>query len=291
TGVLGQGYWPDGLYTAPSDEAMAFDIASMKRMGFNMLRKHIKIEPLRWYYHCDVQGMLVWQDMVNGGGQYRFTTVTAPVMLGNRRKDNAYRAFSRTDEACREQYYSELEQTVRLLYNVPCVVCWVPFNEGWGQFDALEAEKRVRALDGTRLIDHASGWHDQGGGDMKSLHIYFKPIAFKPDERAIALTEFGGYNLALSGHVYNDADFGYHRCKTREQLAADVSRLYEKEVLPAIDKGLAAAVYTQLSDVEDEQNGLISYDRQVLKLNCELVKALNDACIRQGAGNNKQRLR
>ncbi len=158
TGVLDQGYWPDGLLTAPSDEAMICDIQRMKDMGFNMLRKHIKIEPLRWYYHCDRLGMLVWQDMVSGGGGYNKLHITAPLMLGNSHRDSDYAYFGRTDLRGREEYARELDETVKHLYNSPCVALWTPFNEGWGQFDAREAAARVKALDATRPVDHASGW-------------------------------------------------------------------------------------------------------------------------------------
>ncbi|MDO4573434.1 MAG: glycoside hydrolase family 2 TIM barrel-domain containing protein, partial [Clostridia bacterium] len=154
TGVLDQGYWPDGLYTAPSDEAMVADIRLMKDMGFNMLRKHIKIEPLRWYYHCDRLGMLVWQDMVNGGGVYKKPHISLPLVFGNSHRDSDYAYFAREDLRGREEYMRELEETVRLLCNCPCVAVWVPFNEGWGQFDAARAAERLRALDPSRTIDH-----------------------------------------------------------------------------------------------------------------------------------------
>ncbi len=282
TGLLDQGYWPDGLLTAPTDEAMIFDIETMKAMGFNLLRKHIKIEPLRWYYHCDRLGMLVWQDMVNGGGQYARLPVTAPLVTGIHLSDGPrrYKTLARADEAGRAEYRRELDATVAHLYNCPCIVVWVPFNEGWGQFDALDAEKRVRALDTTRLVDHASGWHDQGGGDFKSLHVYFKPYRFRPDAkrrgRAVALTEFGGYALRVSGHCASEGRFGYKDCADAGALARSLSELYGREVIPAKEKGLSACVYTQLSDVEDECNGLLTYDRAVVKLPAEALLAINE---------------
>ena len=277
TGVLDQGYWPDGLYTAPSDEALVWDIRTMKNLGFNMLRKHIKVEPMRWYYHCDRLGMLVWQDMPNGGGKYDLMTISAPLITRRHKKDNDYKRFARTDAAGRAEYYAGLDEMVRQLYNCPSIVMWVPFNEGWGQFDAAEAVRRIRALDQTRTIDHASGWHDQGAGDVQSLHVYFYQYRFRPDKRgrAVVLSEFGGYNLPLVGHTWNDANFGYRGYKTPEALEAAYRKLYETQIIPAKEKGLAACVYTQLSDVEDEVNGLVTYDRRVVKMPVSAPFALN----------------
>ena len=276
-GLLDQGWWPDGLYTAPSDEALRFDIETAKVMGFNMLRKHVKVEPLRWYYHCDRLGMLVWQDMPNGGGKYDLLAISAPLITRRHKKDNDYKRFARTDAAGRAEYYAGLDEMVRQLYNCPSVVMWVPFNEGWGQFDAAEAVRRIRALDQTRTIDHASGWHDQGAGDVQSLHVYFYQYRFRPDKRgrAVVLSEFGGYNLPLAGHTWNDANFGYRGYKTPEALEAAYRKLYETQIIPAKEKGLAACVYTQLSDVEDEVNGLVTYDRRVVKLPTSAPFALN----------------
>ena len=268
TGVLDQGYWPDGLYTAPSDEALIWDIQTMKDLGFNLLRKHIKVEPMRWYYHCDRLGMLVWQDVPNGGGAYRMMTISAPLLTGRHRKDDDYRRFARTDAAGRAEYGQTLRELVGQLANCPCIVQWVPFNEGWGQFDAAEAVRQIRALDGTRTVDHASGWHDQGIGDVQSLHVYFYKYRFRPDRRgrAVVLSEFGGYNLPVEGHTWNGKNFGYRGCKSAEALEAAYERLFEGQILPAKERGLAACVYTQLSDVEDEVNGLVTYDRKVVKL-------------------------
>ncbi len=267
-GVLDQGYWPDGLYTAPSDEAMIYDIRLMKELGFNLLRKHIKIEPMRWYYHCDRLGMLVWQDMVSGGGSYDPLTVTAPLLTGIHCRDSAYRRFAREDAAGRAQYNAELTEMILQLRNCPCIVLWVAFNEGWGQFDAARALERITALDPTRPVDHASGWHDQGVGPVRSLHVYFRPYRFRPDRkgRAVLLSEFGGYQLPVAGHTFSKKSFGYRGCRTPEALAAAVRRLYETQILPAKQAGLCASVYTQLSDVEDELNGFVTYDRKVVKL-------------------------
>ncbi|MBQ5884380.1 MAG: glycoside hydrolase family 2, partial [Clostridia bacterium] len=187
-GLLDQGYWSDGLYTAPSDEALIYDIETMKELGFNTLRKHIKIEPLRWYYHCDRLGMIVWQDMINGGGKYNFLAIgTLPFlgMLFNNKKvgrvpDNKrnYLFYARTDEKGREEYFKDSEDMINLLYNVPSLALWTPFNEAWGQFDSVKACEFYREKDPTRLIDHASGWVDHGAGDANSFHIYFTPFMF-----------------------------------------------------------------------------------------------------------------
>lgn len=278
SGLLDQGYWPDGLYTAPSDEALIFDIQTAKSMGFNLLRKHIKVEPMRWYYHCDRLGMLVWQDMPSGGGKYRFSTITLPLITGIHRRDNRYRAFARTSSRGRAEYMDELEETVLQLFNAPSVALWVPFNEGWGQFDSTFVMERLRLLDPTRPVDPASGWHDQGAGDLRSLHVYFKPFRFRRDRRgrALALSEFGGYNLRVDGHCFNQKDYGYRRLPDAAALWRDFARLYEREVLPAVPRGLCAAVYTQLSDVEDELNGLMTYDRRVVKLDADDVRELNE---------------
>ncbi len=275
-GLLDQGYWPDGLYTPPCDEAMIFDIRTAREMGFNMLRKHIKVEPLRWYYHCDRLGMLVWQDMPCGGGMYNPVVVTAPLFTGLHLKDHHYRLFARSNEKCRASYRAELADMVRHLYNCPCICMWVPFNEGWGQFDAAEMAELVQNLDGTRPVDHASGWHDQGVGKVRSFHVYFTPYRYRPDPkgRAVLLSEFGGYVLAVDGHRFSNRVFGYKRLETPEKLAEALTRLYRREIMPAKEQGLSAAVYTQISDVEDELNGLITYDRKVIKINPKQVNSI-----------------
>lgn len=277
-GVLDQSYWPDGLYTAPSDEAMVSDILAIKEMGFNTLRKHIKIEPMRWYYHCDRLGMLVWQDMPNGGGNYSPFVISAPAFAAVRISDGPkhYKLFARESAEGRGQYAAELHEMVGQLINCPCIAMWVPFNEGWGQFDAAAAMEKIRALDTTRTVDHASGWHDQGVGAVKSLHVYFRPYRFKRDRkgRAVLLSEFGGYNLRVDGHCFNEKDFGYKRFASAKELLAAFTALYENEIIPAKQKGLSAAIYTQLSDVEDELNGLLTYDRAVEKMSRGKVRSI-----------------
>lgn len=283
-GLLDQGYWPDGLYTPPADEAMIFDIQAARAMGFNMLRKHAKVEPMRWYYHCDRLGMLVWQDMPNGGDNYGFRTIALPALTGRGHQDCDYAFFGRKAEAGRQAYRRELKEMVEQLYSCPSIVLWVPFNEGWGQFDAQAACALIDHADGTRPADPASGWHDQRCGEMVSHHVYYARYRFRADrrQRAVALSEFGGYNLRVKGHSWNDADFGYRRFKNARRLWEAYRRLYETQVLPAIPQGLCAAVYTQLTDVEDELNGLLTYDRAHCKLPEADVRALNQAVRKAG---------
>ena len=277
-GLLDQGYWPDGMYTPSCEQAMEFDILTAKAMGFNMLRKHIKVEPLRWYHLCDKHGMLVWQDMINGGGQYNLLCISSPLVTGIHFKDSHYRLFARQDAEGRAEYKRELKELIEHLYNCPCIALWVPFNEGWGQFDAAEIYDYVLSLDSTRTVDHASGWHDQGVSNVRSDHVYFRRYSFKPDKlgRAVLLSEFGGYNQALEGHCFNSRDFGYRRFKSSEELENALTELFQGQIAPAVKQGLAAAVYTQLSDVEDELNGIMTYDRQVVKISPEKMRKIID---------------
>lgn len=279
-GLLDQGYWPDGGLTAPTDEAMVSDIELAKRMGYTMLRKHIKIEPLRWYYHCDRLGMLVWQDHVNGGEQYRRPIVTMPSIASPTISDRAYGLFGRRDEAGRAMSEAELVDMIEHLRSVTSISMWVPFNEGWGQFDAARIAEVVKTIDPSRLVDHASGWHDQGGGDVLSKHIYFRPVrvrrAWKRDERVVALTEYGGFGYAVGRHLWGTNPSGYKKFESAGALLAGFQRLHRDEIAPAIAEGLAATVYTQLSDVEDEVNGMVTYDREVVKFDERAVRAIND---------------
>ena len=276
-GVLDQGYWSDGYYTAPSDEALKNDILKMKEMGFNMLRKHIKVEPMRWYYYCDTIGMLVWQDMVSGGSFYNpvVAIITPPLHISL--PDTWYSFFGRGTQESRDTYYRELKEMINQLYNVPCISTWVPFNEGWGQFDALIAVDFIKQLDKTRHIDHASGFHDQYGGDFNSLHLYFGNIDFEPDKygRVTVLSEFGGYSYVVEGHCGSDHHFGYFKYETQKEFNDAYKKLIIETIVPLIRKGLGAIVYTQLSDVEDEVNGLLTYDRKIIKIDMEMVKELN----------------
>lgn len=279
-GVLDQGYWPDGLYTPPGDEAMVYDIQTMKGLGFNMLRKHIKIEPQRWYYHCDRLGMLVWQDMVCGGRDYKswYVTYMATIMEGLKIRpgDHMYGLLGRKDEKGRHQFIKEMRQTIHCLYNHPSIVTWVIFNEGWGQFHAAEVTDIAGKADNTRLIDQASGWFDQCGGDIRSIHNYFFPLKINPERRVTALTECGGYSWGVKGHKMFEKVYGYRIYYNRKELSRGYKRLVEKEILPNIRRGLSAVVYTQLSDVEEEVNGFLTYDRKVMKAEEDVVREANE---------------
>ena len=275
-GVLDQGWWPDGLYTAPSDEALAFDIAAAKAMGFNTLRKHVKVEPARWYYHCDRLGMLVWQDMPNGGGNYSAVTVSAPLLTGSHSRDDKYAKFARNEEKGRAEFTEELLDMVSHLYNSPSIVMWVIFNEGWGQFDSDRCAEAVLDIDSTRIIDRTSGWHDQGSGDLRSVHLYFDDYKYKPDKlgRCVVLSEFGGYTLPIDGHVWPGKPFGYKKFDSQEKYRRALTLLYDGQIRPGCMNGLAAAIYTHLTDVENELNGLITYDRRVIKLSPADIKRI-----------------
>jgi len=280
-GILDQGYWSDGMYTAPSDETLTWEISNLKNMGFNMLRKHIKIEPLRWYYHCDRLGMLVWQDFVSGGGPYKKFVVQYAPFMGVNFDDGPknYALHGRQSKAGREVYLRDAKRTVNLLYNAVSLSVWVPFNEGWGQFDAVSMCEAVRKMDLTRQVDHASGYFDRGAGDIHSYHIYYRRFCPKKDKypgRVLGLTEFGGYSLPAPGHMVSDELFGYKVYKSQQELQGALSELYERDVLPNMRKGLGALVYTQVSDVEDEINGIFTYDRKETKVDVPFVRAIND---------------
>ena len=267
-GVLDQGYWPESLMTAPADEAMIFDIREMKKLGFNMIRKHVKIEPARWYYHCDRLGMVVWQDMVNGGGPVRKLLETylpniVPAICQHVKDDLWYRILSRHDRKARKAFERDLISMVRILYSTPCIGLWTIFNEGWGQFDALRLSALVRKEDPTRPLDHASGWFDQGGGDLKSIHNYFRPLAVEKDPRPCVVSEYGGINCTLQGHAMSEEVYGYQK-KDAASFPGSFTALMEN-IRRLQEQGLAGAVYTQVSDIEEETNGLLTYDRKVVK--------------------------
>ncbi len=276
-GLLDQGYWDGGLYTPLSDESMVDDIKLIKSMGFNTLRKHIKVEPLRWYWHCDRLGVLVWQDMVNGGGKYLFGVISAPLILGSHLKDNHYSLLRRKDKEMRDEFEKNLYQMIDHLYNVTSIAMWVPFNEAWGQFDSVRIGRKVEEIDKTRTVDYASGWLDQGEGSFRSLHVYFRPYKFKRDKkkRCVILTEFGGYGREIKGHRYGDDTFQYKGFNSEKELTDAVIEMYRRDIIPAKKLGLSAAIYTQLSDVEDELNGLITYDRKVIKMDKERILELS----------------
>ena len=284
-GLLDQGYWSDGGMTPPTDEAMIYDIEKMKALGFNMLRKHIKVEPARWYYHCDKLGMLVWQDMISGGKALNlFHAGVLPVVHGvlnplvyMSKKDNAYTTFNRDRIEWRLQFEDELFEMIDSLYNYTSICCWVPFNEGWGQFDAKRIGDAIKEKDPSRFVDHASGWYDQKGCDFRSIHKYILPFIMpKYDGRPIVLSEFGGYSQKIKGHVWNwEKSFGYQMYANKVALTNAYKNLHEKQIIPNIKKGLSATVYTQVSDVEFEVNGILSYDRELVKIDEDVLRELN----------------
>ena len=278
-GVLDQGYYHDGLLTPSTYDAYVKDIKFVKSLGFNMIRKHIKIEIPRWYYECDKQGIIVWQDFVNGGEAYKFSTIAFPLIFGIHHNDHNYKKFSRLNEEGRKQTIEEFKNTIDYLYNVPSIGLWTIFNEGWGQFDSKEIYEELLKLDNTRLYDHASGWHDQGVSDTKSYHVYFKPFKLKKskitEKRAIILSEFGGFVLAIKDHMM-EGNHVYKSFKTKEEWLAKYIDTIRRDVIENIPKGLSAIVYTQLSDVEEELNGFITFDREVVKINPSQIKKIND---------------
>ncbi len=265
-GLLDQGYWSDGLYTPAVPSCFEEDILAMKALGFNTLRKHIKIEPEQFYYDCDRLGMIVFQDMVNCG-EYRYIRDTVLPTFGfTRRKDSRLNR----DPEVRENFLQTMDATVELLGNHPSICLWTIFNEGWGQFNSDEAYRRLKALDGTRFIDSTSGWFAQELSDVESLHNYFRPLRTGKRDLPQFLSEFGGWSLKIPGHSFNlKKTYGYKKYKDREAFIRDLRELYLGQILPLIREGLCAAVYTQVSDVEDETNGLLTYDRKVSKVKPE----------------------
>ncbi len=271
-GLLDQGYYSDGVYLPATPEGFKWDILKMKELGFNTLRKHIKIEPELFYYYCDKYGMIVFQDMVNSGG-YSWLIDTALPNIGIKR-GFTHRANARR----RRQFESDSEATVDLLYNHPSVCYYTIFNEGWGQYDADENYRRLNVYDPSRIWDTTSGWFAEMESDVVSEHIYFKRIALKGQpERPIVLSEFGGFSCRIDGHCFNlDKNYGYTSYNGVKEFEDALVRLYENEVIPAIGCGLCAAVLTQVSDIEDETNGLVTYDRQVVKVGAERMSVLAD---------------
>ena len=266
-GTLDQAYWPDGLYTAPTDDALKYDIQITKELGFNMIRKHVKVEPARWYYYCDKIGILVWQDMPNGG-------VTD---IGNQPVNiNEYQ--TKCEESDKLNYYKELEAMISKLYNFTSIIVWVPFNEGWGQFDTERVTERISKLDTSRLIDSASGWYDQGVGDIYDIHRYPNPLMPSIDKaksRALVVGEFGGLGLEVENHMWTTSEkFVYRSFSDPAKLTKRYERLIKK-LKKLIENGLSAAIYTQITDVEGEVNGLLTYDREVIKIDQNYLRELN----------------
>jgi beta-galactosidase/beta-glucuronidase len=267
-GILDQGYYPESLMTPISDEAMINDIKTAKSKGFNMIRKHCKIEPMRWYYHCDRLGMLVWQDMINGGSSYNLLkTCYIPTVVQSLRskRDNDYDYMSRSDKRGRLEWKKECRETIKQLYNCTSICTWVLFNEGWGQFDAVANTEMVRKLDNSRIIDAHSGWFDQNAGDVKSEHIYFFDLKVKHGEKPYVLSEYGGISLEIKDHTYSDNHFGYGKHEDAQTFLAEYRKL-KKRIAQMQKEGLSAAVYTQMTDIEEEINGIMTYDRKVVKI-------------------------
>ncbi len=269
-GLLDQGYFSDGIFLPATPRGFADDILKMKECGFNMLRKHIKLEPEIFYYYCDKYGMLVFGDMINSGKYSFFIDTALPTVFLKKGVNH------RASRARREAFYASAEGIINQLYSHPSVVYYTIFNEGWGQFAPAEAYKKLKALDPTRVYDTTSGWFKVNETDIESDHVYFKPVKLKPiPGKPSVLSEFGGYVCKIDGHSFNaDKTYGYRFFGTEEEFEAALIALYEEQIIPAIENGLNAAVLTQVSDVEDETNGLLTYDRQILKVSPEKMKSL-----------------
>lgn len=270
-GPLDQGWWPDGLYTAPTDEALRFDIEKTKEMGFNMIRKHVKVEPARWYYHCDKAGMLVWQDMPSGDLGNRWNNRPGVTGIGTER--------DRTAES-ESIFRTEWKAIMDANYNFPSIVVWVPFNEAWGQFKTEEITNWTMEYDPTRLVNSASGGNFHPVGHIIDLHNYPEPAMPRPDlfgsEQIIVLGEFGGLGLPLEGHTWQEKDnWGYRSFENKAALTERYTE-YMKKLPELIREGLSAAVYTQTTDVEVEVNGLMTYDRKVIKMDPAKLKSLHE---------------
>jgi beta-galactosidase/beta-glucuronidase len=274
-GLLDQGYWPDGLFTPAKPECYAEDILSMKRLGFNTLRKHIKVEPEEFYYQCDRLGMIVWQDMVNNS-DYAYVRDTVLPTLGWQVTPDA---GMHKDSSHRNMFLRGCEATVRQLENHPCICYWTIFNEGWGQFDSNRVREDFKKLDDTRFVDATSGWWRAKNTDVDSRHIYFNQWwQLKKGKKPLVLSECGGLTYPEEGHIFNtDNSYGYKTCKSREELNRGFEELYRKHFIPFVkEKGLCATIYTQVSDVEDEINGLLTYDRKICKMDEAVMRSIAD---------------
>ena len=276
-GVLDQGYFADGGLTAPSDAALSNDIKLLKEMGFNMARKHIKIECMRWYYHCDRLGLIVMQDFVCGGKYPKQLLLwLCPFFTFHFDDATRFPLFGRANKKSRDFFEKELPEVVDHLYNVPSIAAWTLFNEGWGQFDSVRLTETLRELDPTRLIDANSGWFDQKNGDFYSRHIYFRKVRMKNDgKRIMLLSEFGAYSHVVEGHCDYTKRTPYKYFSSQEKLRKSIIKCLKNEILPLIEEGLSGMVWTQLSDVEEETNGLTTYDRKIVKVDKNKTKDAN----------------
>ena len=284
-GVLDQGYYQEGIFTPASPEGYEKDILSMKELGFNTMRKHIKVEPDVFYYLCDKLGMVVFQDMVNNSN-YSFLRDTAlpNVFMKGQWKDDTN---MHPDPSGRKEFLRTMKYTVKQLSFFPCICYWTIFNEGWGQFHSSMVYEELRSQDSSRIIDSASGWFRGGTSDVDSNHIYGHQYHFAPADKPVVLTEFGGVSYKVEGHTFHPKKvYGYGKCKTTEELEKAVTKLYEQQVLPFIERGLCASIYTQVSDVEDEINGFWTYDREILKVSKEVMQSIQ-ARIKQEADKTR----
>jgi beta-galactosidase/beta-glucuronidase len=264
-GPLDQGWWPDGLYTAPTDEALMYDIQKTKDLGYNMIRKHVKVEPARWYTHCDRLGILVWQDMPSGGHSPQWQ---------NRNYFNGSEQIRSSESEA--NYRKEWREIMDYLYSCPSIVVWVPFNEAWGQFKTPEIVAWTKAHDPSRLVNPASGGNHYHTGDMLDLHNYPGPEMYLYDaERATVLGEYGGIGLPLQGHLWQpDKNWGYVQFKNAKEVTDEYIK-YAEQLKTMIRAGFSGAVYTQTTDVEGEINGLMTYDRKVIKMEEDRIKKVN----------------
>ncbi|MBQ8518066.1 MAG: glycoside hydrolase family 2 [Agathobacter sp.] len=271
-GLLDQGYYPDGIYLPEDEEEFTRDILRMKELGFNMLRKHIKIEPEKFYYECDRLGMLVIQDMVNNGG-YSYILDTVLPTFGFKKRNDCKGRYQDTE--CKKVFEWHMKDTLHDLYNHPCIIGYTIFNEGWGQFESDRMYEIAKSIDSTRFYDATSGWFAQSKSDLDSEHIYFRAEELQPKERPMFLSECGGFSYKVEGHVFNnEKSYGYGACESVEELTERIVNMYDVMVVPSIKKGLCGCVYTQVSDVEDEINGMYTYERQVCKVNKEKMQDL-----------------
>ncbi len=270
-GLLDQGYFPDGIFLPATKRGYEDDILRAKALGFNMLRKHIKVEPEIFYNLCDKLGMIVFQDMVNNSNYSFFFDTALPTIGMKRFPDKFLHRNKRSRRIFEEQMQAEIEH----LYNFPSIAYYTVFNEGWGQFCADEMYRLAKSLDPTRIIDATSGWFTQKQSDVESLHIYFKALKLgRNKNRPISISEFGGYSYRVDGHLFGSNNYGYRLFQSAEEYENAIIKLYSEEVIPLLDKGVCALVYTQLTDVEDETNGFITYDRRVVKVDADKIHAL-----------------
>ena len=275
-GLLDQGYYPDGIFMPATEQGYEDDIKMAKAAGFNMLRKHIKIEPMIFYYLCDKHGIAVFQDMVNNG-KYKFGLQTVVPTISPLLLQKLPDRLTARDPEARAIFESTMYATADHLYNVPSIVYYTIFNEGWGQFTADKMYVRLKCFDPTRIIDSTSGWFRRHKSDVDSRHIYFRPLKPKlPDGRPLVISEFGGFAHGIEGHTFGTAVYGYKTIQDKDAYADKVCELYDVSVRRLVEKGASAFVYTQVSDVEDEINGLVTYDRMVVKVDSDRLRKINE---------------